>query len=217
MADLFTPKPTKFGSQPIVEDLGKGVFLIKQMFATDTIYRATQDIIQQAPLRRMMTPMGHLTKASMTNCGDFGWISDLAGYRYSQTDPISQKVWPALPHEILTLHHDACDLVGLTPFEPDACLINCYEIGQSMGRHQDKDELNLEWPIVSISLGLPAVFQIFSEQPMGPSLDILLEDGDTLILSGESRLLHHGIKPIKVDMLNPNLVKRYNLTLRKSH
>ena len=217
MADLFTPVADKFDTNPIVENLGKGVFHIKRMAPSEAITQLTCEIIKQAPLRQMMTPMGHLTKASMTNCGDYGWISDLAGYRYSTHDPISQKVWPTLPQEFLALHHKACQLVGLNPFKPDACLINCYEVGQSMGRHQDKDEQSLEWPIVSISLGLSAVFQIFGNQGNSPSLELLLEDGDVLILSGESRLFYHGVKPIKIDRLNPNLLKRFNLTLRKSH
>ncbi|MFY0640369.1 MAG: alpha-ketoglutarate-dependent dioxygenase AlkB [Bermanella sp.] len=217
MADLFSPKPDQSDSKPIVDDLGKGVFHIKQAICPDTLLQLTHDIIKQAPLRQMMTPMGHLTKASMSNCADYGWVSDLSGYRYSARDPLTHKAWPSLPAEFLNAHHKACELVGITPFEPDACLINAYNIGQSMGRHQDKDELNLEWPIVSISLGLPAIFQVFGNQRNGQSLDIFLQDGDILILSGESRLYYHGVKPIKLDPLNPNLNKRFNLTLRKSH
>ncbi|MGR6871627.1 alpha-ketoglutarate-dependent dioxygenase AlkB [Pseudomonas sp. HK3] len=217
MADLFTPLLQPSGSQPEVHNLGDGIFHIKQFAPSELCLHLISLITEQAPLRQMMTPMGHLTQVKMTNCGQYGWISDSNGYRYSPIDPTSQKSWPAMPDALLKIHKEACELAGLTSFKPDACLINHYDIGLAMGRHQDKDELDLSWPIVSISIGLPAVFQVFSMQRNSPAKNILLEDGDVIILSGQSRSFYHGVKPIKADILQPNLSQRFNLTLRKSH
>lgn len=215
MSDLFTPQ---IGDRkPEVIDLGNGVFHIKQLVPSHLFFHHINLIAEQAPFRKMMTPMGHSTQVSMTNCGHYGWISDKNGYRYSPVDPISEKAWPNLPAEFLQIHRYACQLAGIPFFMPDACLINRYEIGLAMGRHQDKDEKNTSWPIVSISLGLSAVFQIFSAQRTGPAQNVLLEDGDVVILSGLSRHFYHGIKPVKADPLQPNCLLRYNLTLRKSH
>ncbi|MFT5594210.1 MAG: alkylated DNA repair protein (DNA oxidative demethylase) [Oceanicoccus sp.] len=86
-----------------------------------------------------------------------------------------------------------------------------------MGRHQDKDEVDASWPIVSISLGLPAVFQIYPTQSSNSVKTVLLEDGDVIILSGASRSFYHGVKTVKADLLQPKLLQRFNLTLRKSH
>lgn len=217
MADLFTPDSQHGACEPQVEDMGDGIFLIKQFAPSEQCLNLIRQVSQAAPFRQMMTPMGYPTQASMSNCGDFGWVSDLSGYRYSPVDPITQKPWPAMPDAFLRVHQSACELLDLPKFQPDACLINRYEIGHAMGRHTDKDEQDTSWPIVSVSLGLPAVFQVFKGQTSTASINVLLEDGDVLILSGVSRQQHHAIKAVKPDLLQPNLTTRYNLTLRHSH
>ena len=217
MADLFTLDNGPVPDVPQVLNLGHGIFHIKHLACTESCLKLIDEITQKVPMRHMMTPMGYPTKASMSNCGTYGWVSDLNGYRYSELDPISQQPWPALPLEFLQIHQSACQLANLPSFLPDACLINRYEIGQAMGRHKDKDEQDTSWPIVSISLGLSAVFDVHPDKPETGPMRILLEDGDVLILSSSSRLWAHGVKPIKADLLQPNLITRYNLTLRRSH
>lgn len=217
MADLFTQEHDRAFDEPQVIHLGHGIFHIKHLASTESCLRRIDEITQEIPLRHMMTPMGYPTKASMSNCGKYGWVSDLNGYRYSERDPISQQPWPALPREFLQIHQSACQLANIPSFLPDACLINRYEISQAMGRHKDKDEQDTSWPIVSISLGLSAVFEVYPDNPEISPMKILLEDGDVLILSSSSRLWAHGVKPIKADLLQPNLTTRYNLTLRRSH
>src|SRR5699024_5183424 len=108
-----------------------------------------------APFRHMRTPGGHLMSVAMTNCGPLGWITDRKGYRYSPTDPITALNWPPLPELFRTLACRAAQLAGFADFQPQACLINCYRIGSKLSLHQDKDEHNLQAPIVSFSLGLP--------------------------------------------------------------
>ncbi|NVK36548.1 MAG: alpha-ketoglutarate-dependent dioxygenase AlkB [Gammaproteobacteria bacterium] len=216
MFDLFSHPDPITPTQPEVLDLGDGVFHIKRLAPVELCMLHIHRILKFAPLRHMMTPMGHPTQVKMSNCGDYGWVSDESGYRYSQLDPESQRPWPCLPAEFLQLHKYACQLAGLVPFQPDACLINCYEIGTAMGRHRDKDEQDTSWPIVSISLGLSAVFQVFGDSRNAKTKNIQLDSGDVVILSGASRQYYHGVKPVKLDPLQPNLTQRYNLTLRKS-
>jgi alkylated DNA repair protein (DNA oxidative demethylase) len=217
MADLFTQGRGSASNEPQVLNLGHGIFHIKHLACSEPCLKLIDEITQKAPMRHMMTPMGYPTKASMSNCGSYGWVSDLNGYRYSELDPITQKPWPDLPHEFLKIHQSACQLANIPSFLPDACLINRYEIGQAMGRHKDKDEKDTSWPIVSISFGLSAVFEVYPDKLETKPMRILLEDGDVLILSSPSRLWGHGVKPIKPDLLQPNLTTRYNLTLRRSH
>ena len=210
MADLFSSQ------QASQQELAPGLSLFKGLACGSVLMPLIQEIIQQAPLRHMMTPMGYATKVAMSNCGPYGWVSDQHGYRYSAIDPQSRKPWPAMPEAFLTLATEAAHKAGIIePFSPDACLINRYDVGMSLGRHQDKDEADFNWPIVSVSLGLSATFQA-SQKRTGKTHDILLEDGDVLVLHGPARLYYHGIKSVKADPLHARVQHRFNLTLRKA-
>lgn len=217
MVDLFSTLDAETSISPEVLDLGDGMFKIKQLAPVELCMLHIQRVVAYSPLRHMMTPMGHPTQVKMSNCGEYGWVANKAGYHYSPVDPETQLPWPNLPAEFIQLHKYACELAQLPSFTPDACLINCYEIGHAMGRHQDKDESDTRWPIVSVSLGLSAVFQVFGASRHGKPQNIPLDSGDVIILSGQSRHFYHGVKPIKFDPLQPQLTQRFNLTLRKSH
>lgn len=215
MADLFSSHNHQ-ASAPNVLDLGDGVYLIKKLAPSELCRFHIQQITDISPFRKMMTPMGHPMQVSTSNCGNYGWIADKNGYRYSHLDPLTSKPWSSIPAEFLQIHKYACELAQIPTFKPNACLINRYEIGQSMGLHKDKDETDLSWPIVSISFGLSAIFQIGGTSRNDKKQDLLLEDGDVIILSNPSRQFYHGIKPIKANPLDPNCQQRYNLTLRKA-
>jgi alkylated DNA repair protein (DNA oxidative demethylase) len=83
-----------------------------------------------------------------------------------------------------------------------------------MSLHQDKDERDLEQPIVSVSLGLPAVFQFGGFRRGEPTQRIPLEDGDVVVWGGPSRLRYHGILPLKAGDHPVFGPYRYNLTFR---
>jgi alkylated DNA repair protein (DNA oxidative demethylase) len=85
---------------------------------------------------------------------------------------------------------------GFAGFEPDTCLVNRYEPGARMGAHRDSDELDFSQPIVSVSIGLPAVFEWFGARRGGTPVRVTLLDGDVLVWGGEARLGYHGIKPV---------------------
>ncbi|HBQ34027.1 MAG TPA: alpha-ketoglutarate-dependent dioxygenase AlkB, partial [Ochrobactrum anthropi] len=53
----------------------------------DAVLKAVADVSAVAPFRHMTTPGGYRMSVAMTNCGEFGWITDRTGYRYSTDDP----------------------------------------------------------------------------------------------------------------------------------
>jgi alkylated DNA repair protein (DNA oxidative demethylase) len=169
--------------------------------------------VRQAPLFQPVMPRsGKPLSVRMTNLGRLGWLSDRAGYRYQQTHPVTGKPWPEMPQKLLDLWHE----VSGYPHPPEACLVNFYEASARMGLHQDRDEEDLEAPVVSVSLGDTAVFRIGGLERKSPTSSIRLQSGDVVVMGGDSRLCFHGI-----DRVVPGtsaLLKdggRINLTLRR--
>ena len=178
---------------------------------------ALSNVILQAPLRHMVTPGGYNMSVAMTNCGDWGWVTDETGYRYALRDPVTNNPWPVMPEIFKKLAIDAAKSVGFNHFEPDACLINQYSVGSKLSLHQDKDEVDFSQPIVSFSFGLPAMFDFGGIKREMPKIAILLEHGDVLVWGGRSRLNFHGVRSIKAGehpLLGPF---RFNITFRCSH
>lgn len=172
-------------------------------------------VVAQAPFRRMVTPGGHQMSVAMTNCGSAGWVTDHSGYRYSAEDPETGKPWPAMPPLLRDLAGRAADHAGFIEFAPDVCLINRYVPGARMSLHQDKDELDFSAPIVSVSLGLPAVFLFGGLKRSDKPRRFRLEHGDIAVWGGPSRLFFHGVAPL-ADGEHPLMGRqRLNLTFRK--
>ena len=199
-------------------EIVKHAFLLKA-FALENQHDVIADlisVINQAPLRHMMTKMGFAMSAAMTNCGALGWVSDRAGYRYDAKDPATNKPWPLMPASFQQLAALAAAEAGFGDFQADSCLINQYQVGASMGLHQDKNELDFTQPIVSVSLGIPATFQFGGLARTDKTLKIPLVHGDVVVWGGQSRLNFHGIAPLKMNT-HPILgAYRYNLTFRKA-
>ena len=162
------------------------------------------------------SPSGTQSCMVSTNCGSAGWVTDSTGYRYDACDPESGKRWPAIPRAFLKLATGAAAEAGYPPFVPDACLINRYQPGARLSLHQDKDERDFGHPIVSVSLGLPAVFQLGGLKRTDPVRRIGLRHGDVVVWGGPSRLRYHGVLALK-DGEHPALGRmRINLTFRKA-
>ena len=172
-------------------------------------------LLQQAPLRIMQTPGGKSMSVAMSNCGQLGWISDHSGYRYSSKDPVSQSPWPAMPAEFIELAQTAACAAGFPDFQPQACLINCYHPGTRMGLHQDKDEQDLEAPIISVSLGIPAQFLFAGLRRDDKAQQLQLNHGDVMVWGGKDRLRYHGVKPIAQASHPLFGEQRFNLTFRR--
>ena len=167
-------------------------------------------VLTIAPLVQPVTPSGKPMSVRMSAAGRLGWITDRSGYRYSTLHP-NGTAWPPIPSSISEIWHDT------TGHErgPDCCLINWYGEGAKMGMHQDKDEGDFSWPVVSISLGDAALFRMGNLTRGGKTESVWLESGDVMVMGGDARLAYHGIDRVKHG--SSSLLKnggRINLTLR---
>ena len=166
-----------------------------------------------APLYRAVTPGGKRMSVAMTNFGPVGWYADRAGYRYQADHPETGKPWPDIPSVLLDLWQNIAD----PRVPPDACLVNYYDADARMGLHQDRDEADFGFPVLSVSLGDTAIFRIGGQRRSDSTRSIRLTSGDVCVLSGSSRLAHHGIDRILIG--SSRLVSeggRFNLTLRRA-
>ncbi|MES2887508.1 MAG: DNA oxidative demethylase AlkB [Pseudomonadota bacterium] len=169
-----------------------------------------------APLRTMVTPGGLAMSVKLTNCGALGWTSDRRGYRYTAVDPDSGQPWPAMPTVLQALAGQAAQAAGFPDFVPDACLINRYLPGARLSLHQDKNERDFSAPIVSVSLGMSAVFLWGGLARSDKAVRVSLQHGDVAVWGGSDRLRYHGVLPLQ-DVPHPQLgSQRLNLTLRRA-
>jgi len=175
-----------------------------------------RDIVAQAPFRHMVTPGGHSMSVAMTNCGRVGWVTDRTGYRYDTKDPETGNPWPAMPPSFCELAGQAAAEAGFDKFSPDACLINRYEPGARMSLHQDKDEHDFGAPIVSVSLGLPAIFMFGGLQRSDRPRRFRLEHGDIAVWGGPARLAFHGVASLAEGEHALMGRQRINLTFRRA-
>lgn len=180
------------------------------------ILSALEQVFSVAPLRHLVTPGGFRMSVAMSNCGTYGWVSDRTGYRYDTVDPDSGKPWPSMPALFSTLAADAATQAGFSDFKPDACLINRYAAGTRLSLHQDKDEQDFSQPIVSVSLGVPAIFLFGGTQRTDKTMRVKLTHGDVVVWGGAARLRYHGILPVKTESHPLTGEYRINLTLRKA-
>lgn len=214
--DLFAEEPAQ---STAMEQIGPCSWVLRS-FALPDIERllpALEATLDKAPFRHMVTPGGFTMSAALSSCGSFGWMTDRSGYRYTPTDPQTQRPWPEIPRAFMELAQRAARACGFPGFVPDACLINQYIPGAKMSLHQDRDEKHYEWPVVSVSLGLPAMFLFGGHQRSDKTQRIALLHGDVVVWGGEDRLRFHGVLPIKPGH-HPLLgEQRINFTFRRAH
>ena len=200
------------------EQLGPGARVLRQFAVPEetALLSALRDVLARAPFRHMITPGGFRMSVAMTNCGSLGWVTDRTGYRYDPIDPLSGLPWPQMPDVFLLLATGAAAQAGFSDFVPDACLINRYAPGARMSLHQDKNEQDFDQPIVSVSLGIPAVFLFGGLNRADKAIRVKLTHGDVVVWGGPARLRYHGVLPLKEG--DDPLVDghRINLTFRKA-
>ena len=215
--NLDTPDDWR-GATGAAEPLADGAVVLRG-FAREQAPQLLADVgnvAGQAPWRHMITPGGLRMSVAMTNCGQAGWVSDRTGYRYDRHDPLSGEPWPAMPAAFLDLATRAAAEAGFAGFAPDACLVNRYVPGTRLSLHQDRDEHDLRAPIVSVSLGLPAVFLFGGLRRADRPARTRLAHGDVVVWGGPARLAFHGVAPL-ADGDHPLLGRaRINLTFRKA-
>ena len=193
-----------------------GVMLWREYFARDAQRALVETVFaltQEAPLYKPHMPKsGKPFSVEETNFGPLGWVSEVSGYRYVPTHPVTGKPSPAKPQAMLALWDDVADFSA----PPECCLVNLYRGGAKMGAHQDRDEQALDAPVVSVSLGDDALFRFGGNTRKGPTQSIMLSSGDVLTFGGVARLMFHGID--RVVSGSSQLVPgggRLNLTLRR--
>jgi DNA oxidative demethylase len=202
------------GAQPLAPD----AWLLRS-FAIEherSLVQALESVLVVAPFRFMTTPGGYTMSVAMTSCGRVGWVTDRTGYRYDPVDPLSGRVWPAMPETFSELATKAAAAAGFAHFAPDACLINRYVPGARLSLHQDKDERDFSAPIVSVSLGLPAIFLFGGSRRADRAMRVPLAHGDVVVWGGEARLRFHGVLPLKPGDHSLLGECRINLTFRKA-
>ncbi len=200
------------------EALGSGTAILNgfALGVETELVSALKTITERAPLRHMVTPGGFRMSVAMTNCGGLGWVTDRTGYRYDEIDPETGNRWPAMPPVFLRLAANAAQEAGFPLFAPDACLINRYEPGARLSLHQDKNERDFKQPIVSVSLGLPAIFQFGGLDRSDKTIRVPVIHGDVIVWGGPARLRYHGVAPLKDGQHSVLGGYRYNLTFRRA-
>ena len=178
-----------------------------------SLVREVLKAAETAPFHRPLTPGGKPMSVEMTGLGPLCWVTDARGYRYEPVHPVTGMAWPAIPGVLLDLWAELCDRA--TP--PDACLVNLYRDGAKMGLHQDRDEADFGFPVLSVSLGDTAVFRIGGTKRSDPTTSVRLASGDVCMLAGEARLAFHGVDRVLAG--SSRLIAgggRINLTLRRA-
>jgi DNA oxidative demethylase len=198
--------------------LGPGAALLRG-FALPVAQALRDEVLaiaRAAPWRHMETPGGRQMSVATTSCGDLGWVSDRRGYRYVARDPVSGEPWPAMPVRFRTLAQEAATAAGHPGFDPDSCLVNRYAPGTRLSLHQDRDERDLQAPIVSVSLGLGAVFLWGGFARTERAERVPLQHGDVVVWGGPDRLRFHGVLPVREGAHAQWGDARVNLTFRRA-
>jgi len=202
---------------PSCERLEEGAILLRGFASANAaaLVEEVARVTQAAPFRHLVTPGGYTMSVAMTNCGRVGWVSERSGYRYDPLDPETGAPWPAMPAAFLDLSVRAATEGGFPNYDPDACLINRYIADSKLGLHQDRDEKDRWAPIVSVSIGLPAVFLWGGKRRSDPVRRLRLESGDVVVWGGPARFVYHGVAPLKDGQHPLTGAARINLTFRK--
>ncbi|WP_163848029.1 alpha-ketoglutarate-dependent dioxygenase AlkB family protein [Pseudooceanicola aestuarii] len=191
----------------------RGVRILKAFLdrpAQEALVEDLRRVVRAAPFVTPVTRWGKEMSVRMTSAGRYGWITDRRGYRYEARHPDGQP-WPPIPDRVLRIWDE---VTGLDR-RPDCCLVNHYREGARMGLHQDRDEADFGWPVVSVSLGESALFRIGNTERGGKTESVWLDSGDVAVMGGPARLLFHGvdrIRPGSSTLLHGG--GRLNLTLR---
>ncbi|MHC8343974.1 DNA oxidative demethylase AlkB [Pseudomonas sp. RT6P73] len=212
--DLFAEAEPE--QAPRREQIGEQSYVLRgfALPRLDQLLPALEAVLTAAPFRQMVTPGGFTMSVALSSCGTWGWTTDRSGYKYTRNDPQTGQPWPEMPNVFFELAQAAAREAGFADFVPDSCLINRYVPGAKMSLHQDKDEGSYAAPIVSVSLGLPAIFLFGGFERSDKSQRVPLLHGDIVVWGGVDRLRYHGVLPIK-DGHHPRLgEQRINFTFR---
>jgi alkylated DNA repair protein (DNA oxidative demethylase) len=210
--------PDLFEATRATEKLDEGAYLFPAFCLLEAaiLHQTALAIAAKNPFRNLITPGGHTMSVAMTNCGAAGWVSDRRGYRYATIDPLTNTPWQPMPPAFAALAARAAAAAGFENFTPDVCLINRYDPGTKLHLHIDRDEHDYAHPIVSASLGLPAIFMWGGPARTDKPRRYVLYHGDVVVWGGASRRHYHGVSPLKPGIHTLTGTSRINLTFRKA-
>jgi alkylated DNA repair protein (DNA oxidative demethylase) len=175
---------------------------------------AIETIAAISPFRHMITPGGWQMSVALTNCGEVGWVTDRTGYRYDAIDPATGRPWPAMPAAFADLAVEGAGRAGFGGFRPDACLVNRYAPCARLSLHQDRNERDFDQPIVSVSLGLPAIFLWGGKKRADRVQRVPLVNGDVVVWGAPDRLTFHGVHSLAEGEHPLTGAYRFNFTFR---
>jgi alkylated DNA repair dioxygenase AlkB len=115
-------------------------------------------------------------------------------YDESQFVPMPRD-WCAVVGDLVRCNDDAANVpeAERRPFASEAVIVNYYHADSTLCGHLDDAERFFDAPIVSISLGLDAVFLLGGRTKDVVPSAILVRSGDVVLMGGESRYAHHGV------------------------
>lgn len=178
----------------------------------------SRDIVKQSPLYELRMKTGTPFKLKCASAGSCGWYSDEQGYRYVSKHPCLGMPFPDVP----PLMREIAERAAVTfddHLRVDTVLLNWYKPGDSLGLHVDRTEKALHRPIVTISLGADAVFQIGGLDKADPIEEVTVSSGDVLFMGGSHRMIWHGVKKVfdatLFDTLGMKTPGRISLTIRQ--
>jgi len=203
-------------AEPTHEEIYPGAVLMRGLALAQNVelFSAIEDILAAAPLHHAMTPGGLPMGVMVSDCGT------PEGFRRrwdpaNGPNPEARRMWPPIPRVLQDFAVRCAVRSGFPRFRPDSCHINRYQTGTKLGLHQDRHEVDMSQPIVSISLGLECVFLLGGLQRTDATKRMLLEHGDVIVWGGPSRLRFHGVLPLRPGHHPLTGPYRYNLTFRK--
>lgn len=116
------------------------------------------------------------------------------GYHYDWTNKVYDENYRNdFPPELHRLVSTVADALGFEGYKSEAAIINFYPVGSTLSAHTDHSEFFLDSPLFSISFGQSAIFLIGGLERENETLPILLNSGDILIMSADSRLCYHAV------------------------
>jgi DNA oxidative demethylase len=199
------------------ESLEDGALLLRGFAIAEgqALLEEVARVAQAAPFRHLTTRGGYSMSVAMTNSGRVGWVSDKTGYRYDPIDPSTGHAWPVMPAVFRDIAERAAAQAGFPSYDPDDCLINRYVPGAKLSLHQDRDEKDAWAPIVSVSLGVGAVFLWGGKRRSDRVRRLHIEHGDVVVWGGPARFVYHGVAALRQGEHPLTGTTRINLTFRK--
>ena len=102
-----------------------------------------------------------------------------------------------IPIKLTEICKEIAAKMGFNDYEPDAGIINFYQLRDSLTGHIDRSERNKTAPLVSISLGQSGIFLIGGKSRNAtPIRAIIVRSGDIMVMSGACRWYFHGVPRI---------------------